>query len=154
MRKLIVVIALFVFLMPVMAQNTAKIDSIKVVQKQSDYTRHCLNRFRKEKQLSFKLMLGSVVLLYLASDDGINGYGKAMNDIPYHVETMRSGTVLYIALPRTNQRKVNIIKTAKVAGFVIGGGMALGGVALQVIPYRWMKRAYVGPDGIGIKYTF
>ena len=126
-------------------------DPLKILQQQHDYTRHCLNEFRKEKQLSMKLMLGGAVVTYFALNDELNGYNKAINDRTYRYTTGRDGETLAFENPRTNQGKIDKIKLMKVACYAVGGTAAVAGIVFQVIPYRWMKRAYIGKDGIGIK---
>jgi hypothetical protein len=39
-------------------------------------------------------------------------------------------------------------------GIYVGAGLSVAGVVLQIIPYRWIKRAYIGKDGLGIKFKF
>jgi len=37
---------------------------------------------------------------------------------------------------------------------VVGAGLGLIGSFLIIDSYKWMKKMYVGPDGVGIKYKF
>jgi hypothetical protein len=99
-----------------------------------DYTRYCMNQFRKEAQMSYGLIIGGAIIIVLTNTDGINGYTNAYNEgLRYH-----------------NWDKLNSIKTLKTAGLVVGIGAGLSGAALQVISYRWLGRAYIIPDRKGL----
>jgi hypothetical protein len=67
-----------------------------------DYTRHCLNKFRKEKQLGFELMLGGAIITYLTNNDDINGYNKAYADVRTVWDQHNDGSYRLITYPRTN----------------------------------------------------
>lgn len=120
---------------PVPSNLSTKLDTINF---KVDYTNHCLNNFRKEKQLGLKLMLGGAIISYIANDNSINGYNKA-----------HSGA-------RIDQTKLDNSKSLKVVGLVTGGAMVLSGVVFQIISYRHLGRAYLVPDknGLTVGYKF
>jgi hypothetical protein len=39
-------------------------------------------------------------------------------------------------------------------GMYIGGAIALTGSVLQIISYRWLKRAYIMPNDYGFSVTY
>ena len=136
---------------PAITILSTKLDTISF---KVDYTSHCLNKFRKEQQLGYGLMLGGAIVTFLATNEYVNGYKKAYADIPYYGYYDNNGVWKNIELSRTNQDKLNSITTIRNIGTYTGSAAILSGIVLQFISYRHLKRAYIIPERNGLTVGF
>jgi len=104
-------------------------DSLKKMQYQLDYVRHCLNKCHSEKTRGYLLSFMGGVIMGLSTgitNTDVNHNGQQTRDFTTEGELM-----------------------------LIGGlGMSLLGTIMIIDSEKWLRRAYLGPDGLGIKIKF
>jgi len=112
-------------------QNYNDLDQVSKLQYQHDYTRFCLKKYHDEKMTGLKLeLIGSAVIA-----------AGALFPSSFHTRETDTGT-------RYNDRRLN-------NGIMIGGGVvSLIGMIYSIDAEKWLKNAYVGPDGIGVRFKF
>lgn len=129
---------------------------LDTIQFKLDYTRYCLNKYRKDQLSGIGLQfLGSLVLA-ATNLSFINGSDKA--EQKYLDETMRAGNSFEgktIAL-RQYQNTLSEIDQTKELGLIIGGASIVSGSIMHVLSYRWLKKAYIFPYyyGLGVAIKF
>jgi hypothetical protein len=111
--------------------NFSELSPDMKVQYQVDYVRHCLKKYRNEKMTGYKLEAAGLIL---------SGAG-------FVIVRNRTEDNLY-RYGRSNNTTVS-------TGLMIGGGaLSLVGIISIIDSEKWLKRAYVGPDGLGVKFSF
>ena len=70
----------------------------------------------------------------------------------YKVAYSGVGVILVSALIASNVKDHS--KDIMVVGSIFGGILTLAGTTEIIRSNKWMKRIYLGPNGIGIKYNF
>lgn len=104
-------------------------DANTQLQYQLDYVRHCLYKSNRQKSYgyAFSIVGGLVMGIGMADDgDNVSEYGARDNN-------SFDGTYVLT---------------------VVGGVMSLAGTIMVIDSEKWLKRAYVGPNGVGVKFEF
>lgn len=111
-------------------------DSVKLIQFElqklkfeSAYVRHCLRKYHQEKTNGYFLSFFGGVLM---------GASLGLTDN-------------YVAI---NGTKTTEFSTEGQMMFVGGAVMSLVGSVMILDSEKWFKRAYIGPDGLGVKFEF
>jgi len=92
---------------------------------QTDYVRHCLKKYHDEKMTGYGLQLAGIAMA---------GAGVAIEN------------------NKNTERKLS----SPIDVVLIYGGAAcsVAGLITLIDSEKWMKRAYIGPDGIGVRFRF
>lgn len=104
-------------------------DANTQLQYQLDYVRHCLYKSNRQKSYgyAFSIVGGLVMGIGMADDsDNISEYGARNNN-------SLDGTYVLT---------------------LVGGVMTLAGTIMVIDSEKWLKRAYIGPSGVGVKFEF
>ena len=111
-------------------------DSLKMIQYElqklkyeSAYVRHCLSKHHQEKTSGYFLSLFGGIIM-----------GASMGLTESHLAY--NGTKTTEFSPTGNML------------FIGGAGMSLVGTIMILDSEKWFKRAYIGPDGLGVKIEF
>lgn len=72
--------------------------------------------------------------------------------VGYKVAYSGVGVILASSLIASNVK--NHSDDVMIAGSIFGGILVLAGTREIIRSNKWMKKIYVGPNGIGIKYNF
>ena len=110
---------------PVNHINFSELSPDMKIQYQTDYLRHCLNQYRNQKLKGYCISLSGMA---------VAGVGVLLNPVSKNVNFYDD----------SNKRLM----------YFIGGGISLVGVFTVLNSEKWLKRAYIGPDGLGVKFTF
>ena len=113
-----------------------QIDSLKNIQfeinkmkLELDFVRHCLHKSHNEKMGGYMLSFFGGVIMGLST-------GLTNTDVSY------------------NGTRTNDFSTEGKLVLIGGAGLSLIGTFMIIDSEKWLKRAYTGPDGLGIKYEF
>ncbi|HET6556393.1 MAG TPA: hypothetical protein VFG54_03705 [Prolixibacteraceae bacterium] len=104
-------------------------DANTKLQYQLDYVRYCLYKSNRQKSYgyAFSIVGGLVMGIGMADDsDNVNEYGNRSNN-------SFDGTYVLT---------------------IVGGVMSLAGTIMVIDSEKWLKRAYIGPNGVGVKFEF
>lgn len=104
-------------------------DANTQLQYQLDYVRYCLYKSNRQKSYGYAFsIVGGLVMVIGMADDGYNvtEYGNRDNN-------SFDGTYMLT---------------------IVGGVMSLAGTIMVIDSEKWLKRAYIGPNGIGVKFEF
>lgn len=145
MKKLLIVLILTSIFGAAMAQDdvyfksenksrfSSEIKQLKPEEKdqyQIDFVRHCLKKYHDEKMTGYGLQLTGVLLA---------GAGLSLNN------EENTGT----DYPGDNA--TNVASKILIYG---GAACSLAGIITLIDSEKWMKRAYIGPDGFGVRFKF
>lgn len=139
--KTILLIISILFAANCMAQQPKidykSLDQFSKIEFQHDYTRFCLKKYHDEKMKAYVLQLSGLAIagagMLIPVQDGEAIYNSGYPD-EYTVYTEDN--------------------TIRNVGFIVGGAAFLGGIILQIDSEKWLKRAYFGPNGIGVRFEF
>lgn len=168
MKKLFVIFLVFSITLPSIAQNkSSKLNKgIKVraqvveilpedkLQCQADYVRHCLNQYRKKQLTGIEFEIGGLLIMAVTQLNSVNGTKRA--EINYWDNMSMTGNSLEGTVFSFRQYEMDLEDANKIRniGAIVGGATFLTGAVIQVLGYKWLKNAYVGADGLGIKFMF
>jgi hypothetical protein len=113
------------------------LDQVSKLEFQNDYTRFCLKKYHDEKMIGYKCQLAGIIIVG----------ASFIIPVPEDVSIYESGT----SSEYTIHKKDFTIRTITSIG---GGVISLLGVIINIDSEKWMKRAYIGPDGIGVRFKF
>lgn len=94
-----------------------------------DFVRHCLNRNHAEKMGGYFCSFSGAVILFFS-------------------------TALINTDVSTNGQSISDFPTEAKIGLIGGAGLSLIGTFMIIDSEKWLRRAYTGPDGLGIKFEF
>jgi hypothetical protein len=106
------------------------VDPIIKLQYELDYVRHCLYECHQEKGRGYALsvvggMMMGIGMAYSSNNVDSNFDGQSGNNFD-----------------------------TPGAMFIVGGVMSLVGTIMVIDSEKWLKRAYLGPNGFGVKFVF
>lgn len=99
-------------------------------QYQIDFVRHCLKKYHDEKILGYGLQVTGVLLAGV----GLNMSQNDNTEYDYQAENTE------------NKEGKGLI--------YVGAAFSIAGIITLIDSEKWMKRAYIGPDGLGVRFTF
>jgi len=99
------------------------------VQYQLDYVRHCLHKYQAQKKIGYYIGLSGAAL-------------SALGAVVEPSEDYYSGNTHFVE------------DGNKQAMYIAGGALSIIGTVIIIDSEKWLKRAYIGPDGLGVKFTF
>lgn len=113
------------------------LDQLSKLEYQNDYTRYCLKKYHDEKSKSYKFQLVGLAII----SAGIIIPAPETEAI-YKSNSPERYTVI--------TKDYTIRNIASISGSVV----TLVGIALNIDAEKWTKRAYIGPNGIGVRFRF
>ncbi|MDP3442939.1 MAG: hypothetical protein Q8T08_08790 [Ignavibacteria bacterium] len=129
---------------------------LDTIQFKLDYTRYCLQKYRKDQLTGIGLILVGSCVMAVTNQSFINGSDKA--EQKYLDETALAGNSFEgkIWALRKYQRTLSEIDQSKELGLIIGGASIVSGSVMYVLSYRWLKKAYIFPYyyGLGVAIKF
>lgn len=120
-------------------------------QTKIDYTNYCLEKFRREHMIGLGLQVAGIAVIGFTQWDSTNGTSKAEADFQSNYQRAGDSLEGKIMAQRGYEATLDKIEDKKRIGIIVGVSMGALGVVFQNINYRWLRRAYVGEDGIGVK---
>jgi hypothetical protein len=119
-----------------------------------DYTRYCLQKFRQERLWGIWLQISGGVIIAGTNLNSLNGVSRAERVHELELQSAHESIEgRMLADAKYDMRLREIEKKIK-TGMYIGGAIALTGSVLQIISYRWLKRAYIMPYEYGFSVTY
>lgn len=120
------------------------------IQFKLDYTRYCLQKYRKEQLTGIGLVLVGSIGMAVTNQSFLNGSDKA--EQKYLEETAFAGNSYEgkILALRNYQYTLSEIDQSKKLGLIIGGASIVSGTVMYVLSYRWLKKAYIFPYYYGL----
>jgi len=114
---------------------------------QIDFVKHCMLKYHDQKMTGYGLQLAGIL---------IAGVGLSMekqsDEVNGIYQNQTGGWTYDTTVPNYGVHKGdNSLKNILTIG---GGVISLAGIITLIDSEKWMKRAYIGPDGIGVKFTF
>lgn len=168
MKKLFVIFLVFSITLPSIAQNkSSKLNkSIKVraqvveilpedkLQCQADYVRHCLNQYRKKQLTGASIEIGGALMIVITQLNSVNGTKRAeinyWDNMSMYGNSLEGNVVSY----RQYEMELEDANRIRNIGAIVGGATFLTGAVIQILGYKWLKNAYAGADGLGVKFMF
>ena len=155
MKKLIVIVLSLIMTSSLFAQYVKyDVKPEDKLQYQLDYTKHCLNQFRKKQLTGASIELGGALMIIVTQLNSVNGTKKA--EINYWDNMSMSGNSLEGTVFAFRQYEMALEDANKIRniGAIVGGATFIAGAAIQLLGYKWLKRAYIGSDGVGVVFKF
>lgn len=93
------------------------------------FVRHCLNKNHSEKMGGYFCSFSGAAIMFFS-------------------------TALINTNVTTNGQSTSDFSTEAKLGLIGGAGLSLIGTIMIIDSEKWLRRAYTGPDGLGIKFVF
>lgn len=147
MKTLFTTLILLFFASGVFAQDNVYFNKEDKNQYQIDFVRHCLKKYHDEKLIGYGFQLGGFIISGIGLS--IDKKSDEVNGI-YQNET--GGWTYDTTVPNYGVHKAdNSLRNVLIIG---GAACSLSGIVFFIDSEKWMKRAYIGPDGFGVRFTF
>jgi hypothetical protein len=154
MKKLLTALLIFVSFNLIAQKNSIEKNTL---DSKIDYTNYCLYKFQKSQKIGIGATFIGASLIAIGNLNTLNGLDKATHN--YNLDMARTQDAFtQIRLTAKYEVKLQDIEKKRKTLTTAGGVLAIGGCVLNLISYRWLKKAYVVPikngAAIGVKYNF
>lgn len=109
------------------------LDQLSKLEYSHDYTRYCLKKYHDRRNTGYTFQIAGLI---------VAGAGFAVKPKEI-VEIYEGANYVY-----------SYDYTLRYATSICGGAAIIIGSIIQVDADKWLKRAYIGPNGIGVKFQF